>query len=520
MFNLAVVIRKIDNVHGYIDTEDFDFFILIQDYLSFFSDGYKFHPAYKNKQWDGKIRLIQSNGQFPLGLCNTIKEFCLRHDKTCYVDPDIRTFNLDRGVFNKFVEELNIHIDGEKISPYDYQMDASYDSLVNARKLLLSPTSSGKTIVQYILLRFYQKMFPDDKLLIIVPTTGLVHQMRDDFADYASETDWNVDDYITCVSKGKMNEVDKQVIITTYQSLNNVKTKPEPEFFHQFKILMVDEVHTATSNSVKYIAENCINAEFRTGLTGTLDECKTNEMVLRGMFGDIMDVTTTKELMDAGTVAQLKINCLMFKYPDKICSFMRSSDRGEVHKTGEKKGKPKKTKCTYPEEISYLIKSPDRNRYIMRLAASLQGNSIIMIKEIEHGENLYKWMKQVLPDRDIYLYNGSVGSEERDIIKNVMETKENAIIIGSLGTISTGISIKRLHNMIFAHPSKSRIKVLQSVGRLLRKSKFGNFVNMIDIIDDFSIGAYENYVLTHGRKRVQYYNDQQFEYDVKVINLE
>ena len=517
-FNMAVVVHKIDAVHAFVDTEDFDFLIDLRDFFSFFADNYKFHPAFKRNQWDGKIRLLDTNGLLPLGLVPALQEFCGRYNKQCFVDPSIQKFSLDKDKFNKFVDSLDIHDDGEKIDPYVYQRDAAYSSLVNSRRLLLSPTSSGKSCIQYILCRMYQ-MLSSDPILIVVPTTGLVTQMAGDFANYASEVDWVAEENITTVSEGKIEHPDRQIIITTYQSLNNAKTKPEPEFFHKFRYIMVDEVHTATSTSVKYIMNSAINTEFRAGLTGTLDESKTHEMVLRGMFGDVENVIKTHELMEQGKVANLKIFCGLIKYPEDVCKHMRSADRGKLHESGNNEGKPKKTKAEYIEEIDHIINSPERNRFGMRFAASLKGNTIIMINQISHGENLYKWMRESLPNRTIYLYTGSTDKDEREVIRKSMELQDGAIIIGSLGVLSTGISIKRLHNLVAFHPSKSKIKVLQSVGRLLRKSKFGNEVNLYDFIDDFSIGAYENYLLNHGRDRTRYYYDQKFDVNINVIKL-
>ena len=515
MFNMAVVVHKIDNVSIKIDTEDFDFLCLIREYFSFFADGYQFHPRFKQKQWDGKIRLLQTSGLMPLGLVGDVESFCGRHNKTIHIDPSIRTNNLEQSKFDAFVGALDVHSGGDSIDPYYYQKDAALFALNQLRCILLSPTSSGKSLIQYILLRMYEKILPGERVLIIVPTVGLVTQMKGDFADYSSSIDWSSDESVTGVAKGYIVDDDKQIVISTYQSLSNAKTKPPKEFFHQFKAVMVDEVHTAKAKSIVEIMNNCVNAEYRVGLTGTLDECKTYEMVLKGMFGAVMNVISTHELMEQGKVANLKIKTGVLNYPEDQKKFMRSAPRGAEDANGKKK----REKATYVEEIEYIVGNELRNRFIMRHTAGLEGNSILMINQVEHGENLYNWMKKSLPDRDIFLYTGATDKDERERIRNVMEKSDNAIIIGSLGVLSTGISIKRLHNMVFAHPSKSRVKVLQSVGRLLRKSVHGNDVVMYDLVDDFSIGAYENYTLGHGRDRVRFYHDQKFDIDTILVDL-
>ena len=240
-------------------------------------------------------------------------------------------------------------------------------------------------------------------------------------------------------------------------------------------------------------------------------------MTLKGLFGPIFTVITTKELMDMNRVAQLAIKVVVIEHNEKDCKNMRSAPRGEPD---SETGKIPRRKATYQEEIAEIVSNEKRNLHLMEFTLGLEGNTILMIKNIEHGENLYKWMTETCPDRDIYLYTGGTKKEERDRIRKVIEGKENAIIIGSIGVLSTGISIKRLHNLVFAHPSKSRIKVLQSIGRLLRKSKHGNLVTVYDFVDSFCVGAFENYVYGHGQKRVNFYTEQQFNFTVENLKLE
>lgn len=511
-FDSTVYIVKRDNVYGQVVCADYDFVIQMREKFSYFADGYQFAPSYKNKMWSGKIHLLKESGQFHLGLWCELVKFCKAMNQPFKLDPQIRKFDLDRVKFQTYVEGLNVHSDGSQITPYDYQVDAAHKALEWQRCILLSPTSSGKSLIQYMLVRMYEKLLPNEQMLMVVPTVALVSQMRDDFNDYSSELSWDAMNETHGITGGVDKKTDKRIVISTYQSL----AKVAPDYFHKFKAVMVDEVHTAKSKSIIRILENCKDASWKVGLTGTLDECKTNILTLTGLFGPIFEVISTKELMDMGSVAQLKVRVGLLKHIDKDCKILRSDERGPID---DKTKKPKKQKATYAEEIDFIVEHKERNKFLMRFTASLEGNSILMINKVEHGENLHKWMKEVYPDRDIFLYTGATKKDERDRIRKVMEVSENAIIIGSLGVLSTGISIKRLHNMVFAHPSKSRIKVLQSVGRLLRKSKFGNEVTMFDVVDDFCIGAYENYVFAHGQARVTFYDQQQFNYEVINIDL-
>lgn len=511
-YDSTVYLIKASEVYGQIQCQDFDTIVALRDYFSFYADGYQFSPAFINRQWDGMIRLIDAGNQIRLGLCDMVREFCERYNIRFVADPKIQKFTLDKKVFNGFVDSLNVHAGGDSIDPYEYQVDAAHHALEQQRCLLLSPTSSGKSLIQYMLIRMYEKILPDQKMLIIVPTVGLVTQMTADFDDYSSEIEWDAYDKVHGIKAGVCKETNKHIIVSTYQSIMKLPV----EYYHQFSAIMCDEVHVAKAKSIVRIMDNGINAHWRVGLTGTLDESKTNKLVLVGMFGPVYTVITTKELMDAGQVAQLRVKVALLKHKEKDCKFMRSAPRGPIE---EATGKKKRLKATYKEEIDFIVENEARNRFIMKFAASLDGNSIIMVNMVEHGENLYRWMKEALPDRDIFLYTGSTKADEREAIRQLMEKSENAIIIGSLGVLSTGISIKRLHNLVFAHPSKSRVKVLQSVGRLLRLSKFGNLVNMFDLVDDFLIGAYTNYTYEHGQKRVGFYHDQQFDTQVFKVNL-
>ncbi len=506
----TVYFVKCDEVYGQIVCDDFDTQILLREKFSFFAEGYQFHPSYRNKLWDGKIYLIDMENKIRLGLYSDVEQFCNVIGVKFKLDPRIKKLELNDETFSKFVESLNIHLGKEKITPYDYQQMATHHSLKWMRQTLLSPTSSGKSLIVYMLLRMYEKVIKG-KILIIVPLVGLVKQFQSDFDDYSSEINWEQKDLVHSIMTGVKKETDKNIVLSTFQSLKNV----DESYFHNFEAVIVDEVHKAKSKSIIRIMDNCINAKWRVGLTGTLDECKTNEMIIKGMFGPTTVVTTTKELMDVGRVANLSIDMIVLRHKKEERKFLRSDYRGKVDKKGDKI----RSKATYAEEMRFILYHSERNRFIMRFASKLKGNTIIMIHEKEHGKSLFEWMKKALPDRDIFLYTGDVNVDDREMIRNKLETLENAIIIGSLGAISTGISIKRLHNLLFSHPIKSKVAVLQSAGRILRLCKFGNDVNIYDIVDDFCIGAYVNYTYEHGQERLRYYNEEQHKYTMRSIEL-
>ena len=503
--NTTLYIVAKNNVHIQIICDDWDFMTLVHEKFSYFAEGYRFAPSFKNHSWNGKINMLKPDGTMYFGLYQSLYDFCVSMNHPVELDPKITKFALELPIFKKFVETQDVHTGGTGIMPYYYQLDAVHFGLEQQRCILLSPTSSGKSLIAYLLAKMYQRIGQGGKCLIIVPTVGLVTQMKADFGDYSSHIEWDVEEHMHQVKKG-VKDTDKFITVSTYQSLSNKKSMPEPEYFQEFEFVIVDEVHTATANSIIGILDKCINAKWRVGLTGTLDKAKCNEMTLTGLFGPVKRVITTKELMEQGKVAQLTINTAILKHNEKDCKFMRSAPRGVENEVTKKK---ERQKADYAEEIEFICTHAGRNRLIMKFAASLEGNTIIMINQIEHANSLYQWMTEALPDRTIYLYIGDTKADERERIRQAMETDENAILIGSLGTISTGISIKRLHNLLFVHPTKSFIKTIQSIGRILRKSEFGNEVTLYDFVDDFRIGAYDNYTYEHGVLRQEYYAEQQ-----------
>ena len=238
------------------------------------------------------------------------------------------------------------------------------------------------------------------------------------------------------------------------------------------------------------------HAKYRFGFTGTLDGTQTHKWVLEGLFGPLYKVTKTDELMKQGHLAQLDIQCLVLKHP------------------------PQKFE-TYPAEIEYLISHEQRNNFLKNLALDLKGNTLILYSRVEtHGAVLYDFINTYKrSDRKVFFVHGGVDAEERELIREITEKEENAIIVASYGTFSTGINIKRLHNIIFASPSKSRIRNLQSIGRVLRKGRDKVKATLYDIADDCTHKSKRNYTLNHFIERIKIYNEENFNYEIISIQL-
>jgi len=449
-------------------------------------------PAYRNKMWDGKIRLFSDKtGKIYVGLLDYIKEFCDRNEIGYDIDDNVNdTKDVDKNNVEEFIKSLKPKSQGKDLTIRDYQSEAICYGISKNRGMLISPTASGKSLIIYALIRYYNLLLRDKKILILVPTTSLVEQMYSDFIDYG----WD-DKYLHRIYQGHEKETDKPVIISTWQSLYKLDKK----YFENFGCVVGDEAHLFKSKSLTTIMTKLINCKYRFGMTGTLDGTQTHRLVLEGLFGKVKKVTTTKELIDKDTLASLKIKCIVLKHKEEDCKAVKD--------------------LKYSDEIQYIVSHKTRNDFISRLCDNLSGNTLCLYQLVEkHGLVLYNLMKDF--NRKVFFIHGGVDTEDREKIRAITEKETNAIIIASYGTFSTGINIRNLHNVVFASPSKSRIRVLQSIGRGLRKSDKGDIhTTLLDIADDFSYKDRKNFTLNHFLERINIYNEEQFEYQIDKIRI-
>ena len=485
-------ISKLNEVYLQVECDNPGICYELVQYFTFEVPGHKFMPAYRNKVWDGKIRLFSDKtGKIYVGLLSYIKEFCDRNEIEYVIADDVDdTDNLDIEKVTDFVKSLKPQSKGKLLEIRDYQLDAIQCALSNHRGMLVSPTASGKSLIIYALIRFYHYLLKDKKILILVPTTSLVEQMYSDFIDYG----WN-DKYLHRIYQGHEKDTDKPVIISTWQSLYKLDKK----YFENFGCVVGDEAHLFKSKSLTTIMTKLINCKYRFGMTGTLDGTQTHRLVLEGLFGKVEKVTSTKQLMDKDTLANLKIKCLVLKHKENECKEVKD--------------------LKYSDELQYIVAHKTRNDFISRLCDKLSGNTLCLYQLVEkHGLVLYNLMKDF--DRKVFFIHGGTDTETREKIRAITEEQTNAIIVASYGTFSTGINIRNLHNIVFASPSKSRIRVLQSIGRGLRKSDKGDIrTTLLDIADDFSYKDRKNFTLNHFLERINIYNEEEFDYEIDRIRI-
>jgi len=464
----------------------------LSDYFTFYVPGYRFMPSYKNRMWDGKIRLFNlKNKTLYNGLIDHVIKFTKdRNYKIQYKSYPKILNKYNKDDFERFTKSLNL-----THTPRDYQVDAVLHAINHERCLLLSPTASGKSFIIYLILRYYQQKLSNFKALIIVPTTSLVAQMASDFNDYAKNDSWNSSVNIHSIFAGRDKVSEKPIYISTWQSLYKLPLN----YYSDFDLVLGDEAHQFKARSLQQIMENTVKTKYRFGTTGTLDGTQTHQLMLEGLFGKTYKVITTKELIDKKTLSSFKIKALVLQYPDEI----RKNLKG----------------INYREEIEFLINNETRNKFIRNLAVSLENNSLVLFQMVEkHGKVIYDLIKEkVNEERKVFFVYGGTDTETRESIRHISEQEKNAIIVASYGTFSTGINITNLHNIIFASPSKSRIRNLQSIGRGLRKNKSKEIAILYDIADDLSYKSSKNYTLTHFVERIKIYNEEQFNYKIITI---
>lgn len=478
----------------------------LSEHFTFFAPGFQYSPAFRDKKWDGRIRLLRSSvsgyGKLYRGLVPYVEAFGRERSYSVSIDQALSTrVNFSLKEADDYQKSLKLRTKGVEIEARDYQIEAFAKTIRTRRSLIVSPTASGKSLVAYLFVRY----FLDNNLrgVIIVPTTSLVEQLYTDFQDYSSANGFDVAANVHKVYSGFDKNTDKPVIISTWQSMYEM---PE-EYFEDKDFVIGDEAHLFAAKSLISLMSLMGNAKFRIGMTGTLKELKVNRLVLEGLFGPTRKMISTKELQDRGELAKLNIKCLILNYPELTCKMVKELD--------------------YQEEINFLIGCDARNKFIANLVLSLHGNTMVLFQRIEdHGQKLYDMIEAEAKktNRKVFFIHGKVETLEREQARAIIEGLSDGIICASFGTFSTGINIKNLHNIVFASPTKSKIRSLQSIGRGLRKGDSQDLTidndqaTLYDIVDNLKYKKHMNYTLKHFVERVDIYNEERFPY--KTYNIE
>ena len=496
---MDIDVESVDEVRYYIKAEK-GIKQELRDYFSFMVPGAQYMPMFKRRIWDGKIRLFDIlSSTLPRGLKTYLQKFADDRKYSISIKESEKKLCITPEQLQEYYKTLKVSVKKQAVDMHPHQSQAIVHAINNQRCVIISPTGSGKSLIIYVLLRFLQSVLKSDrKILILVPTVGLVNQMDSDFFDYSkADTSWSCKKYVHKISAGADKDTNKQIIVSTWQSIYKLPRV----WFDQFDAVIFDECHQAKAESINLIGQKMTKAWFRIGTTGTLDQAQAHRLSIEGILGPAVQFIQTKNLMNKGLLATLGIDCILLKYSEEE--------------------KQSLNKQRYPDELKWIVANEKRNEFIKNLAISTKGNTLILFNYVEiHGKPLHDVIQTSRGDRPVYFISGKTEADTRERIRKVVDKESNAILVASFGTTSTGINIVNIDNIIFASPTKSIIRLLQSIGRGLRVSSKKKTLKVFDIVDDLCYKSYKNHVYRHFEERLKIYKKEKFDYKIVSMSFE
>jgi len=466
-------------------------------------DSWRFNPLVKKGVWDGYISYVKDDKWIPAGLWKEVMDICKDYGYELKINGISRLF--DKEITPDGFEEwvLNFFKDSE-ITPRDYQIEAAFNILKFRKCLSELATSAGKTLISFLTVAYILEKQKAEKILFIVPNVSLVIQASEDFMDYNYKNQVNIK--IQQIYSGQTIRAGRNVVIGTYQSL----IKKKNEYFDQFDAVIIDETHKAKSQSIKTILSKCKNAEYRYGLSGTIPKSGTlDRLTLMAYTGPLITEVSANFLQNEGHIAKCNVKVIEMDYaPDGA----KEAFREMAHNKYENKD-------VFKFEQNYIINSPGRLNFICNIISRVRGNSLVLFHRIEHGQKIYEKLRQE-SDKTIYYVDGGTDKDIREEYKKKMEAGDEVVIVASYGTFSTGISIKKIHNIFFTESFKSEVIIRQSIGRGLRQHESKDSVTIIDFVDDITSPDWDNYLMRHSKARQKIYKEQKFKYDIKKVKFD
>ena len=439
----------------------------ISDHFTYIMPNYEILRKVNKKFrfWDGRIKLFKKRPRLlPYGLIRKLKLFCETSDYELIFDDKISSnhnYDVTEEDIKKFVETLDLPFELR-----DYQEAAIIKAIRNKRMCSIVPTSGGKSLIIYVITRWIQEkeVSKGEKILIVVPNKGLLIQLKNNFEEYGYSKK------IHCIQAGVPKDSEEDIYISTYQSLVD---QPK-EYFDKFKCLIWDEIQILKcvqgETSVKTICEKMIHTGFRYGMTGTLHDETIHRTVVEAYFGSLYQTITTNDLIQRGQASKFRINSIIVKYPQDITQELSRLDYQQQ------------------KEFQENIENP-KQKLIIKIAEELEHNTIILFDRIEHGTFLYNELLNNRKKKTVFYIDGSISGEERNNILSQMEEDDNCIGIFSYGCASAGLNLKRLTNILFGASYRSKIRVLQSIGRQLRIHNEKECAVLFDIVDDIKFAS-------------------------------
>lgn len=490
---------KVNETSFFIKVDDGDLLYELDSAFAIYKEGYQFVPTYKNHIWDGKVHFFKAQTRkFPIGLVDELIKWCKKRNHTLvfenYEKEPVEWLSRE-----KFEANCKQIMAGSKYQPRDYQLDAAFAALNGKRGILECCTSSGKSLMIYLIMRNLLMERGFKKMLLIVPSIMLVTQMYKDFEDYG----WSdLDKWCELQDKDHVPTFEKTILITTWQSL----MKQDATFFEDQQVVITDECHQAKANVLTNILKFSFNAEFKLGTTGTLPPDACEMYGVKSVLGSTLYKITSEELISRGFLTDIIVANIFLQYP---IDFIKENQER-----------------TYPEEVRLVEEYEDRMRILDVIVNKFpeNHNMLVLCNHVEHLEATIEYLKEHCGNRKVVKITGSVKAAEREFIRISAEETDGLIIVATYGTMSTGVNIKKIHEIILFANSKSKIRVLQSLGRGLRKHPEKSKVVIFDIVDDMRYKSkrgkvHSNYLYDHWLERSKYYIDQKFKQKSQIFPL-
>ena len=465
-------------------------------------DSWRFNPLVKRGVWDGYVSYIKDDKWIPAGLWKYVMEICKEYKFELNINGIKRLIdpNISANTFEEWAMDL---FKGSKITPRDYQVETAYNILKFRKCLAELATSAGKTLISFLTVAYMLEKQKAEKILFIVPNVSLVVQAHEDFHDYNYMN--RIPLRIQQIFAGKKIKSNKNIIIGTYQSL----IKKPTEYFSEFDAVIVDETHKAKGQSIKTILQKCVNAKYKFGLSGTIPKDGTlDKLTLMSQTGPVISEVKAAFLQKEGHIAKCAVKIIQMDYAT-------DAQKQAFQELAQNKYE---NKDVFQLEQNFIINNESRLNFISNVISRVPRNSLVLFHRIEHGKKLYEKLRQE-SDKRVYYVDGGTDSEIREEYKKKMEAGDEVVIVASFGTFSTGISIKKIHNIFFTESFKSEVIIRQSIGRGLRQHKSKDKVLIVDFVDDIRGGEWDNYLFKHGKVRQSIYKQEQFDFTVKKVKF-
>lgn len=403
--------------------------------------------------------------------------------------------------------------------PYDYQDAMLYHAINRRRCTFDAATAAGKSMSIYAILRWFL-VAKKRRVLIIVPTAGLVTQLKGDFVAYSRENGWDASNKVHEIYSGKDKDVDTPVVVTTWQSMMDMPTSWFE--WQNFGMVIVDEAHRAKGKELQGILGRMETTEYRIGLTGTIPPNDADRLTVTSMIGPVVHIIKPIELIESNRATPVDIICCVLKYPDHIRA-QYNPHEWPLKENGDKMD----GKDMFVIERRYLLQEcAPRRKWIASLCGKLHGNTLVVSTDLDAIDAMIAEIQAIYPDASVHKITGNVKADIReDIRKQVNHERKGNIIVATPGCMATGINLPHLHNIVLAATMQSYEPLTQLIGRGLRKATGKDVCRFYDIVDDMCIkgkrGAVKkNFMYRHFENRLGLFSAEGFPFRLKNVELE